>query len=63
MGRIDALLKHNCDDVHQSGSRTDGVYEINTGNKLTPVYCEFNQGGHNWLVCKVKIRLVSSGTR
>ena len=40
----------NCDDFHEIGYSSDGVFGIFTGDSLVQAYCEFDREGHNWMV-------------
>ena len=53
-----ALLKsknnRNCDDLFNLGVRADGVYRIVVSGNIVQTYCEFDQNGSNWMVCRQK---------
>ena len=55
--RTTALAAGNCDDLLNLGFRTNGVYDMVIGRRILPMYCEFGQGGYNWLVSKQSILL------
>ena len=58
MDRTTALTTKNCDALFNLGFRTDGVYDIAIGGRISPMYCEFGRGGYNWLVSSQSILLL-----
>ena len=57
MDKNAALTAQNCDDLFDLGFRSDGTYFINVVGKILLMFCEFGQGGYNWLVSKQNILL------
>ena len=55
--RTTALAAGNCNHLFNLGFRTNGVYDMVIGGRILPTYCEFGQGGYNWLVSKQSILL------
>ena len=56
MNVVAALASNSCDDIFNLRQQAvvDGVYGVNVGGNIIPIYCEFDQNGTNWMVRKQK---------